>query len=436
MTEQQRRHRPKVATGKPAPDWLLDHGDLGFHALGPGADIEAEWIAAGLTLPNRASIRQYRLARVREQLRANDCAGALLYDPMNIRYATDTTNMSLWTMHNQVRYVFVATEGPVIVFEYSQGEFLDTHSEVVDEIRAATSFLYFYAGNRIPEIADRWAAELASLVAEHGRGSTRLAVDSLDIDGVRALERAGLDPFGGMPLLEDARSIKSPDEINAMRCAAHACEQAVGEMRAVFEPGITETALWAKLWDGNFKRYGEWVETRLLSSGPRTNPWYHEASSRVIENGDFMGFDTDLVGAYGACIDVSRTWIAGDKPATAQMLKTYDLAREQISRNLALHQPGASFHDISRQSWYPPLDEFNRYTCLSHGVGLCDEYPTIYVNELWDSTGYDGELRPGMVMSVESFVGPISGGQGVKLEEQILITETGHELLFNYSIDL
>ena len=118
-----------------------------MHSLGPGADLEAEWVAAGLRLPDRTAIRRYRIERVRSQLRAAGCDGALLYDPLNIRYATDTTNMSIWTMHNAVRYAFVATDGPVVLFEFSKGEFLDTHSEVVDEIRPGLSYIYFYAGS-------------------------------------------------------------------------------------------------------------------------------------------------------------------------------------------------------------------------------------------------------------------------------------------------
>ena len=103
-----------------------------MHALGPPAEVLAEWESAGLALPDLPAMRRYRIDRVREQLRANDCDAALLQDPINIRYATDTTNMSLWTMHNHVRYAFIATDGPVIVFEFSDGEFLDLHSEVVD----------------------------------------------------------------------------------------------------------------------------------------------------------------------------------------------------------------------------------------------------------------------------------------------------------------
>ena len=407
-----------------------------MHALGPGPDLEAEWLAAGLRLPDRPAIRRYRLERVRAQLRAAGCDAALLYDPLNIRYATDTTNMSIWTMHNAVRYVFVATDGPVVLFEFSKGEFLDTHSEVVDEIRPGTSYVYFYAGARAEEVAGRWADEIAALVAEHGRGDRRLAVDRLGLIGVRALEARGVSLVDADALMEEARTVKSVDEVAAMRCAVHACEAAVADMRAAFEPGITEMALWAVLQAGNFARYGEWIETRLLASGPRTNPWYQEASSRRVEAGELMGFDTDMVAAYGACVDMSRTWLCGEGRPTPAQHDTWSLAVEQIERNTELHVPGASLREITERAWYPPVEDYHGYTVLSHGVGLCDEYPSVFTRERWAAEGYDAVLQPGMVMCVEAFVGSKSGGEGVKLEQQILITETGNELLTAYPLDL
>ena len=432
-----RRHEPKIGVaGAVPPRWLVEHGERNLHALGPGPDLEAEWTAAGLRLPDRAAIRRYRLDRVRAQLQAAGCDAALLYDPLNVRYATDTTNMSLWTMHNAVRYAFVAADGPVVLFEFSKGEFLDLHSEAVDEIRPGTSYVYFYAGSRAAEIAGRWADEIVSLVAGHGRGDQRLAVDRLDLLGVRALEARGVSLVDAESFMEEARAVKCPDEVAAMRCAVHACEAAVADMRAAFEPGITEMALWGVLQAGNFARYGEWIETRLLSSGPRTNPWYQEASSRRVQAGELMGFDTDMVGAYGACVDLSRTWLCGGGRPTAAQHDTWSRAAEQIERNTELHVPGASLSEITGRSWYPPVDDYNGYTVLSHGVGLCDEYPSVFTRERWAAEGYDAALCPGMVMCVEAFVGSKSGGEGVKLEQQILITETGNELLTHYPLEL
>jgi Xaa-Pro aminopeptidase len=430
------RHFPKIRGGQTPPDWLLEHTSSNMHALGPTPEVLAEWKAAGLVLPDLGAMRRYRVERVREQLRAADCDGALLYDPLNVRYATDTTNMSLWTMHNAVRYAFVATVGPVIVFEFSDAEFLSAHSDAVDEIRPATSLHPFYTGNRIAEVSRRWAGEMAALLDEHGHGTRRLAIDMLSLDGIRALENEGVELVSGQVLLEDARLVKSEDEIHAMRCAVHACERNIEDMRAIFEPGVTEVALWARLQESNFLRFGEWIETRLLASGARTNPWYQEASRKVVEAGELMAFDTDLIGPYGMCVDMSRTWLCGGgRPSPAQA-DIFALARETVERNTELFRPGATLREITEGLWYPSVDDYNGYTVMAHGVGLCDEYPSIFTREKWDQVGFDDVVDAGFVISVEAFVGRRSGGEGVKLEQQVVVRDTGPELLTHYPMEL
>lgn len=96
--------------------------------------------------------------------------------------------------------------------------------------------------------------------------------------------------------MELARSIKGKDEISAMRCTVHAADSAIAVMHSHLEPSISEQRLWSYLHAENIARGGEWIETRLLSSGPRCNPWYQECSGRIIQNGDLVGFDTDMIG--------------------------------------------------------------------------------------------------------------------------------------------
>ena len=72
------------------------------------------------------------------------------------------------------------------------------------------------------------------------------------------------------------------------------------------EPGITENKLWSILHQTNIEMGGEWIETRLLTSGQRTNPWFQECSNRVIQKGDLVSFDTDLIGPNGYCSDTRR----------------------------------------------------------------------------------------------------------------------------------
>ena len=72
---------------------------------------------------------------------------------------------------------------------------------------------------------------------------------------------------------------------------------------------------------------------------------------------------------------------------------------------------------------------------MIHGVGLCDEYPACVYLEDFETGGYDGRLEAGMTVCVESFMGEAGGREGVKLEQQVLITETGLELLSTYPFE-
>ena len=429
------KHRAKIgALQTPSKETIEYAKTLNLHTLGPGDLAVGEWRVAGLELPNLTEIRHYRLERIRQELRRLDYAGIVLFDPLNIRYATDSTNMQLWVTHNAARYVFVPTEGPVVLFDYHDTHFLSDHSEVVDEVRTAISWYYFVAGDRYEELAQKWGAELADLVQQHGGGNQRLAVDRCNPEGIGALQSHGIEVFNGEEVMELARRIKCAEEIKAMRCAIHACEQSMEVMRRHMEPGVSEQRLWSYLHAENIARGGEWIETRLMASGPRCNPWFQECSSRLIEAGDLVAFDTDLIGAYGICVDISRTWICGGVKPTAEQQEIYDMAWEQIQRNMVWLKPGLTFKEMTFDSFQYDPAVFRYYSCLYHGVGLCDEYPCIYFPSAWDDIGYEGVLEPGMVMCVESYIGRQSGGPGVKLEEQVLITETGHELLSNYPI--
>jgi Xaa-Pro aminopeptidase len=407
------------------------------YRLGFGELAEREWAAAGLAGPDMDAMRSYRIERVRQQLHQRDLAGILLYDPLNLRYATDATNMQLWCTHNAVRYAFIATDGPVTLWDFHHCEHLSGHSGVVDDVRHGIPWFYFEAGPRFDEFAARWAAELASVIRASGGGSNpRIAADRINPEGLHHLNRHGVSIVNGEEVMELARSIKSADEIKAMRRSIEACEAAMRVMEADMTPGMSENDLWAILHAENVRRGGEWIETRLLSSGPRTNPWFQESSARIIEAGDIVAFDTDLIGPYGYCCDISRTWLAGSGKATNEQIDLYSLAVDQIETNMAMLGPGLSFRDLSEKGRTLPDDCLpNRYSVLFHGVGLCDEYPTVPYPDDWAHSGYDGELQPGMVVCVESYVGRHGGHEGVKLEDQVLITEDGHQQLSTYPLD-
>ncbi|MGR4001277.1 MAG: Xaa-Pro peptidase family protein [Alphaproteobacteria bacterium] len=383
--------------------------------------------------PNLARMYRDNQARVRAQLAKFDLAGVVLYDSRNIRYVTGTRNMSLWTLHNAVRYAFLPTEGPLVLFDFHNCEHLSEGLDTVQEVHHAKSWSYVEAGSLVNIVVEKWAQEIADLLKSHGGGNRRLAFDQLDPAGAFALTQHGVEIHDGQEVLESCRARKSPDELAAIRRAVEVCEAGLAALQGAIEPGVTENQIWAKLHEVNIANNGEWIETRLLTSGPRTNPWFQESSDRRLEAGDIVSLDTDLIGPYGMCVDMSRSFLCPGTPANEEQRTAHGLALEQIRHNTELLRPGVSAIEIGERGFQLPEAYLpNRYSAVLHGVGMADEWPRIAYNE--DNVDGIPEviLEEGMTLCVESYTGKAGGSVGVKLEEQVLISANGPILLTSY----
>ncbi len=377
-----------------------------------------------------ARVRRARLARLRGEIAARDLAAVVLVDPVNVRYATGTRNMQIFSARNPARYVFVAADGPVILFEFAGCAHLAAGFDTVDEVRIATTASYVAAAERLDEATGRWADEIADLVRAHGGGNRRVGVERFGAAAAFALARRGLEVRDAQAAVERARAIKVPGEVALMQDSIDAVTAAVQALRDGIRPGITENELWSVMWRHVIAHGGDYVETRLLNSGPRTNPWFQECSDRVLQVGDLVALDTDVVGRHGYYADFSRTFVCGGGRAGDAQRTLYRLAWEQVHHNLELIRPGLGFRELSERGWrIPPRYHRNRYYLLAHGIGMTGEYPYILYHDDFAAGGYDGVIEPGMVLCVESYVGAEDGGEGVKLEQQVHVTQDGWELM-------
>jgi len=375
-------------------------------------------------------MRQYRMKRFQDQLKRLDYGGAVLYDPINIRYVSGSRNMSVWTLHNAARYMFVPAEGKCVLFDFHNCEHLSDGLETIGEVRPARGLFFFSAGSRMEEKAVSWAKDMDVLFRERCGGNKRIAFDHIDPPALRALEKLGWDIKDGQEPCELARAIKSPDEIACMLHSIAVCEVGMAEMREQLKPGKTEQEIWAILNDANNRLGGEWIECRLLSSGGRTNPWFKEAGEKIIRPGDIVSYDTDLIGPFGYCADISRSYLCGPSKATDEQRRLYGLAMEQIHYNIDLVKPGLSFKEFSEKAWRIPNEFYaNRYSCVAHGVGMADEWPKVVHAPDHARSGYDGVLEPNMTICIESYMGSEGGAEGIKLEQQVLVTESGCEVM-------
>jgi Xaa-Pro aminopeptidase len=409
--------------------------------IGPTRLAFSEWAEAGLVLPDLPAMRQYRWERLTRHIVDRDYAGLLMFDPLNIRYATDSTNMQLWNTHNPFRAVLLCADGYMVIWDYKNSPFLSTFNPLVREQRSGADLFYFDRGDKTDVAADVFANEVRILLQEHCPGNMRLAVDKVMLHGLRALEAQGFDIMEGEEVTEKSRAVKGPDEILAMRCASHACETSVRAMedfaRANVPAGNTsEDDIWAVLHAENIRRGGEWIETRLLASGPRTNPWFQECGPRTVRNNEIVSFDTDLIGSYGICVDISRSWWIGDHKPPSDMIYAMRHAHDHIMTNMEMLKPGVTIPELTANA-HRLDDRFQeqKYGCLMHGVGLCDEWPLVAYPDKAVPGAFDYALEPGMVLCVEAAVGEVGGAFTIKLEDQVLITETGHENLTRYPFD-
>ena len=389
-------------------------------------------------LINYDRMRMYRLKRVLEQLQKNDVGACILFDPINIRYATDSRNMSLFTMHELVRFVFISAEGKVILFDYPKSEHLSEHLCTIDEVRSVVSWDFFSANNFVDKNAKEWAKIVHDLMREHSPSNSRLAIDVSDPVGIQTLlKQFNVEIINAQKFIETARSIKCADELICIQASLETAEKGMYLMKEKLQAGMTEEELWSFMHKVNIENGGEWFETRLLVSGSRTNPWLQECSNKVIEPGELVAFDTDMVGPYGYCADISRTFVEGNRFNDEQK-RLYSLSLEHIQHNEKLIKAGTSFREFAEKSWKLPDNCYdNHYPCILHGIGLCDEWPLVaYPNSDFSNADYSSYFEENMTVCVESYIGEVGGREGIKLEDQYLVTKEGLKKLSSFPYEL
>lgn len=361
----------------------------------------------------------------------------LLSDSVNIRYATGTRNMQVFTSRNAPsRYCFLPVEGPVIMFEFTGASHLSEGYSTVQEVRPAMTASYVAAGANIAGAEQQWSAEMAALIRERCGAGAKVGLERLNAGAVMALATEGFELVDAQEPVERARAIKSAEEITCIKASLRATEGAMHALRDSIRPGLTENELWSIFHQHVIAAGADYIETRLMTAGTHTNPWFQETSDHMIDPNVLIAFDTDVVGVHGYYSDFSRTFHVGPDAPTARQKELYRFAHEQVHHNLAIIEPGLSFREYSERAWdLPEQFDAGRYYLSAHGVGMTGEYPYLYHHRDFVEWGYDGVIEPGMTLCVESYIGAEGEPEGVKLEEQILVTKTGTELLSDFPFE-
>ncbi|MFO0035234.1 MAG: M24 family metallopeptidase [Planctomycetota bacterium] len=224
-------------------------------------------------------------------------------------------------------------------------------------------------------------------------------------------------------LIEQLRAVKDREEQEKIRRSIRVNERAFEVLRARLVPSASECQLAFDL-EHQMRQFGasQAAFKPIIASGPRSALPHAIPSRHVVGESPFLLVDWgSLVEGYAS--DLTRVLILGKAPAKYR--KIYEVVREAQERAIAMIRPGVTLKEVDRAArGLIEAAGCGKYFGhgLGHGIGL-------QVHELpFLSPIRDGHLQPGMVVTVEPGIYLPDFG-GVRIEDNVLVTPEGHELL-------
>ncbi|HEX6843909.1 MAG TPA: Xaa-Pro peptidase family protein [Actinomycetota bacterium] len=387
------------------------------------------------------AVRAWRLARAREAMKRHGLGAMLLMFDENVRYVTSTLTPGWNRLKPGLRYaILVEGKDPILYEQGDIGIHVKKHSPWLkpENIRHSFSWIKGAAGPAAQNQVRKFTNALLNDLEDAGVKDQPMGVDFIDINMMQAFEEAGITWTDGMTPMMEARAVKSVDEVNCQRIVASICDALHYEMQQFLRPGLTENQVAAHGFEFLYSFPGvEDVEDVIVSSGPNAWPNWRNFSDRIIRPGDLVIIDVAALTWNGFKSCVYRTFCVGGTP-TDEMKQYYDLANVWLQDSIAAVKPGVTTRDIA--SKWPSAMEIWGYededeaaaNLWGHGLGLAQYDPPV-ISRIW-SLDYPVDIEEGMVFALETQHGKVHEF-GVRLEEMLVVTEDGHELLTSFPID-
>ncbi|MBA7682031.1 Methionine aminopeptidase 1 [subsurface metagenome] len=373
---------------------------------------------------NFARMREERLAKAKAAMQKNGVAACILARPENIRYVTSTVSVDFL---DQLRYAVAFAEHVHILYQMPPGKLFGVCPWIKPEnVRNAIQWGNESCGPAATwEMAKKFAAAIKQDMKERGLEKEKLGVDKLDEPAHQALKEAGIETIDIMPVMLEARAIKTEDEINCLKMVVSIVEAGWYALYQALKPGIRCRDLVAVANEALFRAGAESVWGLTVQAGgspPNTD--------KIIQVGDVVTTDFVRVTYLGYCSCYYRNIIVGRKP-TDKEKDQHKRSYERTYKVLDAIKPGATTADAAKH-WITcqdrgyPSEEYVWCEDLGHGIGLwLYEYPII--NRLW-SLDYPMTFEKGMTLAVEAMEYSPEIGR-TKIEEMIVVTDNGAEIM-------
>ena len=378
-------------------------------------------------------LRRERLDRAKKLLRESEMGALLCFDMNNVRYIT-ATHIGTWAQDKANRFTLLPQDDEPILWDFgSAAKHHQLYAPWLGEKRSRPG-ISLLRGAMSPEMgrAEDVANKIWVELKERGLEKEPVGVDIAEVPILFELQNKGLKIVDGQQLMSDARLIKTHDEIALLTHAAAQVDAAYDELYRAMKPGMRENEAVGLVSKVLYDLGSEYVEAVNAISGERCNPHPHVFSDRMLRPGDpvyydvlqsYMGYRT----CYYRCFTIGY--------ASHAMVDAYKRCRDYLDAAIELVRPGRTTGEIA--SVWPRAEEFgfpNEEACFAlqygHGVGLAIwEKPVI---SRLVSLDHPVEIKPGMVFALETFWPSTDGWSAARIEEEIVVTETGHEVITRF----
>jgi Xaa-Pro aminopeptidase len=375
-------------------------------------------------------LRRERLARAKEHLARSNLGALLCFDMANIRYVT-ATHIGTWAIDKLIRFCLLPQGDEPILWDFGSAA---RHHKLYcpwlgeERSRAGISTLRGSVEGRAEAVAAKIRAELE----ERDLLGEPLGVDVVELPVLRALEAEGIDVVDCQALMQDARMVKTRDEVTLLTTACAMVDAAYDELFRAMKPGMRENECVALVNRVLYELGSEHVEGVNAISGERCSPHPHVFTDRMLRPGDPAYFDIlHAYNCYRTCY--YRTFAVGS--ASRAQVDAYRRCRDYLDQAISLIRPGVTTADVV--SLWPEAEEFGfpdeeaafalQY---GHGVGLSIWEKPIFSRLV--SFDYPETFEEGMVFALETFWPAADGWSAARIEEQLVVTADGCEVMTRF----
>lgn len=377
-------------------------------------------------------LRRQRLERAKKLLAESSMGALLCFDMNNVRYIT-ATHIGTWAQDKNSRFTLLPQNDEPLLWDFgSAAKHHRLHCDWLGERSQAG--IPLLRGAMSPEMgrAEDVAKKIRTELEKRGLHKEPLGVDIIEPPILFALQREGITVVDGQQIMSDARVIKTQDEITLLNMSAMMVDAAYHDLYCAMKPGLRENEAVGLVSKVLYDLGSEYVEAVNAISGERCNPHPHVFSDRVLRPGDpvyydilhsYMGYRT----CYYRCFSIGY--------ASRVMVDAYKRCRDYLDAAISLIQPGRTTAEIA--SVWPKAQEFGFpdeeaafALQFGHGIGLAIwEKPVI---SRLVSLEHSHVIKPGMVFALETFWPAKDGWSAARIEEEIVVTETGHEVITRF----